>query len=64
MVTHSVLTNTYYPDMLYQFFANFRKDSSHTDLISRVNSIDIVLNPDLVNAILKTKLKIVLKKKL
>ena len=51
------LPNTYYPNMLYQFFANLRKGSSHTDLISRVNSVDIALDPDIVNAILKTKIE-------
>ena len=36
------LPNTYYPEMLNQFFANLRKGSSHTELISRVNGVDIL----------------------
>ena len=51
------IPNIYYLDMLHQFFANFRKGSSHTDLVSRVNSVDIAFNPDIVNAILKTKIE-------
>ena len=43
--------------MLYQFFANLRNGSSHTELISRVNSIDILLTPDVVNLVLKTKIE-------
>ena len=51
------LSNTYNLDMLYQFFANLRKGSSHTELVSRVNSIDIALTPDIVNMVLKTKIE-------
>ena len=51
------LRNTYYPEMLYQFFANLRKGSFHTKLISLVNSVDIVLTPDIVNLVLKTKIE-------
>ena len=58
------LSNTYYPNMFHQFFANLRKGNSHTDLVSRVNSVDIAFNADIVNAILNTKIKMVLKKKI
>ena len=43
--------------MLHHFFANVRKGSSHTELVFRVNSVDISLTPDIVNMILKTKIK-------
>ena len=43
--------------MLHQFFANLRKGRSHTDLISRVNSVNIELNPDIVNSVLETKIE-------
>ena len=51
------IPNTYYPDMLYQFFANLRNGRSYTDLVSRVNSVDIELNPDIVNTVLKIKIE-------
>ena len=51
------LLNTYFPDILYQFFTNLRKDSSHTEFVSCVNSVDIALTPDIVNMILKTQIK-------
>ena len=51
------ISNTYYPDIFQQFFVNLRKGSLHTDLISRVNSVDIAFNPDTVNVILKTKIE-------
>ena len=51
------LPNTYYLDLLYQFFANLRKGSSHIELISRVNSVDILLTSDVVNLVLKTKIE-------
>ena len=51
------IPNTYYPDMLHQFFANLRKGKSHTDLISRVNSVNIELNPEIVNSVLETKIE-------
>ena len=43
--------------MLYQFFINFRNGSSHTKLISYVNGVDILLTPDIVNLVLKTKIE-------
>ena len=43
------IPNTYYPDMLHQFFANLRKGRSHTNLVSRVNSVDIAFSPDIAN---------------
>ena len=51
------IPHTFYPDMLYQFFANLRKGNSHTELISRVNSVDITLTPDVINSVLKTKIE-------
>ena len=43
--------------MLHQFFANFRKGSSHTELISRINRVDILLIPDIVNLVLRIKIE-------
>nr|XP_027103122.1 nucleolin-like [Coffea arabica] len=34
-----------------------RKGRSHTDLISRANSVNIELNPDIVNSVLETKIE-------
>ena len=51
------IPNTYYPDMIHQFFVNLRKGKSHTDLISRVNSVNIELNPEIVNSVLETKIE-------
>ncbi|XP_027166423.1 uncharacterized protein LOC113766428 [Coffea eugenioides] len=38
-------------------FITQRKGNSHTELISRVNSVDITLTPDVVNSVLKTKIE-------
>ncbi|XP_027171904.1 uncharacterized protein LOC113771527 [Coffea eugenioides] len=37
--------------------ARERKGKSHTDFISRVNSVNIELNPDIVNSVLETKIE-------
>ena len=43
--------------MLHQFFTNFRKGNSHTEFISHVNGVNILLTPDIVNPVLRTKIE-------
>ena len=49
------LPDTCFHEMYHQFFANFRKGNSHTEFISRVNGVYILLSPDIVKPVLRTK---------
>ena len=50
--------------MLHQCFANFRNGSSHTKLVSHVSGVDILLTPDIINLILRTKIEEVCRSKI